>query len=105
MEIFVNTLRGKTITLDVESSDSIENVKAKNSKTRKEGIPPDHQRLIDRSKSTLKTEGPSLITASRKNPLFHLVLQLRGGIQIFVKTLTGKTITLTVESSDSIENV
>ena len=29
MEIFVNTLRGKTITLDVESSDSIENVKAK----------------------------------------------------------------------------
>ena len=35
----------------------------------------------------------------------HLVLRLRGGMQIFVKTLTGKTITLEVEPSDSIENV
>jgi hypothetical protein len=35
----------------------------------------------------------------------HLVLRLRGGMQIFVKTLTGKTITLEVESSDTIENV
>ena len=35
----------------------------------------------------------------------HLVLRLRGGMQIFVKTLTGKTITLEVEPSDSIEDV
>ena len=35
----------------------------------------------------------------------HLVLRLRGGMQIFVKTLTGKTITLDVEASDSIDNV
>ena len=35
----------------------------------------------------------------------HLVLRLRGGMQIFVKTLTGKTITLEVEPSDTIENV
>ena len=35
----------------------------------------------------------------------HLVLRLRGGMQIFVKTLTGKTITLDVEASDTIENV
>ena len=33
------------------------------------------------------------------------MLRLRGGMQIFVKTLTGKTITLEVESSDTIENV
>jgi len=33
------------------------------------------------------------------------VLRLRGGMQIFVKTLTGKTITLEVESSDTIDNV
>jgi ubiquitin len=35
----------------------------------------------------------------------HLVLRLRGGIQLFVKTLTGKTITLQVENSDLVENV
>ncbi|GKC85848.1 polyubiquitin 4-like protein, partial [Tanacetum coccineum] len=33
------------------------------------------------------------------------VLRLRGGMQIFVKTLTGKTITLEVESSNTIDNV
>ncbi|XP_078150637.1 ubiquitin-NEDD8-like protein RUB1 [Carex rostrata] len=102
MQIFVKTLRGKTITLEVQSSDTIEDIKSRI----QEGlvISANQQRLIYGGKQL--EEGRTLADYNiQRNSTLHLTLRLSGGTTIKVKTLTGKEIEIDIELTDTVDKI
>jgi ubiquitin len=101
-QLFVKTARGDTIVLPVSGGESVESVRSRVAE--RAGVPAGEQRLIFAGKQL--EDGRMLEDYAVPNDAtLHAAYRLRGGMQVFVKTLTGKTVTLEVESSDTIENV
>ncbi|EAR93889.1 ubiquitin-like Rad60 SUMO-like protein (macronuclear) [Tetrahymena thermophila SB210] len=102
MQIFVKTVFGKIITLDVCESDTIQNIKARIFDL--EGIPIEQQKLLTQKQGLLDQKTLKDYDIQNEDTL-NLVFCLKGGMQIYIKTLTGYTITLDVSESDTIENI
>ena len=101
-QIFVKILTGKMITLEVEATDTIEDVKAKI-----QNKESDEQRFYSSPDRHVELKDCRTLSDYNigKEDAIYLVLFSRDGYQIFVKTSTGKMITLEVEAFDTIENV
>lgn len=102
MQIFVKTPTGKTTTLEVESPDTIHDVSVKYED--KEALSPNLQRLFLDGKELERSRTLSDYNIQEGSTLI-VTLRMRGGMQIFVKSLIGKTMTLEGESSDTIDNI
>ena len=101
MVIIVKTLTGKNIILDVGPSDTIKTVK--DLILKKEGFPPEYQRFIFAGKQLEDNKTLAeckIINQSTIHLIFNAIF-----IQIFIQTLTGKTIELKVASYDTIKTV
>ena len=107
MRILIKTLTGLTIILEAQPTDTIAHLKSMIDN--KEGIPANRQRLFF-GKKQLEDQQTLRNYDIQNKFLLQLALRVRGKLSdtkvlIFVKTLTGKIISLELETSNSIENL
>jgi len=102
MHIFVKFVGGKTYTSEVQASDTVDSLSE--SIQGNTGIPAEYQRLLYAGQQL--ENGFTLSDYNiEHDATLEVVLRLRGGTMIKVKTLTGKEIEIDIELSDSIERL
>ncbi|CAL5010662.1 unnamed protein product [Urochloa decumbens] len=102
MQLFVKTLIGKIIVLEVESSEKIDSIKAKIQD--KESISAEQQLLIFKDKQLLNWHTLASYNIENESTL-HLVLRRPRSMLVFVQMESGRSISLEVESSERIDSV
>jgi ubiquitin C len=103
MYIFVKTLTGRTVTLDVEPSHTVETIRDK-LLCKGDGIPKDNDRLTFAGKQ-LEDGRPLSDYYIQNGSTLDVAVRLIGGFEIFLKTLTGKTIPLSAAPSNTIDKI
>jgi len=104
MKIFVVKFNGRNFTLEVDAeSDTIGNIKALIYD--REGVPPEQQRLLFSGRRLEENDWTLADYQITRNSTLHVVMGLRGGMCIFVKTLNGKTITIEVDAEEEISKI
>ena len=103
MKIFAKTPTGETITLDVQPGNTVEEVKLQIQD--RKGIPPDQQFLSFAGKQLKDDRTLSGYNIQSESVIVCCTSGLRGGMNIFVRTLTGRMLELEVEPSDTVEEV
>ena len=103
MQIFVHTSSGESFCLEVRPSDSVKKVKTKI--VEKKVIPPDQEVILGLHRVRLKDKCTLSDYQINDESIMYMLVRRRGDMQLFVKRLHGKCITLQVNSSDSVESV
>ncbi len=103
LQIFIKTLNGETITIQANSSDKIITIKEKIQK-KQDNLLPSHQRLIFGGKQ-LEDDKTLMDYNIQSEATLHLVVRLKGGQTIYVKTLMGNVFTFEFDENQTLAEV